>query len=101
MISGGGTIGSPLSGHKYAPRGWSASRGWGVEQGRPSGRAVACPGFGGREVHLRLYRALLVLFPRSFRRGYREPMLQLFGDCVRARGAKTWLRTVPDLIRTV
>jgi len=28
-------------------------------------------------------------------------MLQLFGDCVRDRGAKVWLRTIPDLIRTV
>jgi hypothetical protein len=52
-------------------------------------------------MHLRLYRALLMLYPRSFRRDYREPMLQLFGDCVRERGAKIWLRTIPDLIRTV
>jgi hypothetical protein len=52
-------------------------------------------------MHLRIYRALLVLYPRSFRREYREPMLQLFGDCVRDRGAKVWLRTVPDLVRTI
>jgi hypothetical protein len=52
-------------------------------------------------MHLRIYRALLVLYPRSFRQGYREPMLQLFGDCVRDRGAKAWLRTVPDLVRTI
>src|SRR3954451_19322448 len=52
-------------------------------------------------MHLRTYRALLVLYPRSFRREYRESMLQLFGDCVRDRGGKAWLRTVPDLVRTV
>src|SRR4051794_6080102 len=52
-------------------------------------------------MHLRTYRALLVLYPRSFRREYRESMLQLFGDCVRDRGARAWLRTVPDLVRTV
>jgi hypothetical protein len=28
-------------------------------------------------------------------------MLQLFGDCVRTTGARVWLRTVPDLVRTV
>jgi hypothetical protein len=52
-------------------------------------------------MHLRIYRALLVLYPRAFRHDYREPMLQLFGDCVRDRGARAWLRTVPDLVRTV
>jgi hypothetical protein len=52
-------------------------------------------------VHIRIYRALLALYPRSFRRDYREPMVQLFGDCVRDRGAKAWLRTLPDLVRTV
>jgi hypothetical protein len=51
--------------------------------------------------HLRLYRAALVLYPRSFRSSYREPMLQLFGDCVRDVGAKAWLRAAPDLVRTV
>jgi hypothetical protein len=52
-------------------------------------------------MHLRIYRALFVLYPRSFRQEYRAPMLQLFGDCVRDRGAKVWLRTVPDLARTI
>jgi hypothetical protein len=61
----------------------------------------ACPGSGGREMNLRLYRALLLLYPRSFRREYCQPMLQLFGDCERERGAKVWLRTIPDLVRTV
>jgi hypothetical protein len=42
-----------------------------------------------------------MLYPRAFRRSYREPMVQLFGDCVRTAGAKVWLRTIPDLVRTV
>jgi len=48
----------------------------------------------------RVYRALLVLYPRSFRRDYGEPMAQLFGDRLRDVGAKAWLRAIPDLIRT-
>ena len=52
-------------------------------------------------MHVRIYRALLLLYPRSFRHEYRAPMVQLFGDCVRDRGAKVWLRTVPDLARTI
>jgi hypothetical protein len=51
--------------------------------------------------HVRLYRALLMLYPRAFRRSYREPMVQLFGDCVRTAGARVWLRAIPDLVRTV
>jgi len=52
-------------------------------------------------MHLRIYRALLILYPRAFRRDYREPMLQLFGDCLCDRGARAWLRAVPDFARTV
>lgn len=48
-----------------------------------------------------LYRALLVLYPRSFREDYAEPMAQLFGDRLRDVGGRAWLRTLPDLIRTV
>jgi hypothetical protein len=59
---------------------------------------VSSPGFQRRQCSL--YRALLVLYPRSFRRGYREPMVQLFGDRVPDVGAKAWLRTIPDLART-
>src|SRR5438874_1401099 len=33
-----------------------------------------------------LYRALLTLYPRSFREGYGEPMAQLFGDRLRDVG---------------
>src|SRR4051794_41889856 len=52
-------------------------------------------------MHLRIYRALLVLYPRAFRRDYREPMVQLFGDSVRDRGGRAWLRAAPDLVRTI
>lgn len=51
--------------------------------------------------HEAVYRGLLVLYPRSFRRGYRDPMVQLFADHVRDVGAKAWLRALPDLVRTV
>jgi hypothetical protein len=51
--------------------------------------------------HRSAYRALLVLYPRSFRQEYGEPMAQLFGDRLRDVGPRVWLRAVPDLIRTV
>lgn len=51
--------------------------------------------------HRALYRAALKLYPRTFRESYSDPMTQLFGDCVRDLGARVWLRTVPDLVRTV
>jgi len=51
--------------------------------------------------HRALYRVLLNLYPRSFRRGYAEPMTQVFVDHLRHVGARAWLRTVPDLTRTV
>lgn len=50
---------------------------------------------------MRLYRTLLVLYPRAFRREFGEPMAQLFGDQLRDRGTRAWLRAAPDLIRTV
>lgn len=49
---------------------------------------------------MRFYRALLVLYPRSFRRVYAEPMLQLFADQQRDLGRRAWLRVAPDLIKT-
>lgn len=58
-----------------------------------SGRAAAR--------HQALYRALIVLYPRSFREDYAEPMAQLFADRVRDVGARAWLRALPDLLRTV
>jgi hypothetical protein len=51
--------------------------------------------------HRTLYRGLLGLYPRAFRRTYAEPMAQVFCDRVRDVGAKAWLRTAPDLVRTV
>lgn len=51
--------------------------------------------------HQALYRALVTLYPRSFRDGYADPMVQLFADRVRDVGAKAWLRALPDLARTV
>jgi hypothetical protein len=51
--------------------------------------------------HRALYQSLLVLYPRSFREGYADPMAQLFADRVRDVGAKAWLRALPDLLRTV
>ncbi len=51
--------------------------------------------------HEAIYRALVVLYPRSFRRDYTGPMTQLFADHVRDVGARAWLRAVPDLIRTL
>jgi hypothetical protein len=50
---------------------------------------------------VRIYRSLLVLYPRAFRREYAAPMAQAFGDLRRDRGRRAWLRTVPDLIRSV
>ena len=50
---------------------------------------------------MRLYRTLLVLYPRSFRREYAGPMAQVFADLRRDRGRRAWLRVVPDLITTV
>jgi hypothetical protein len=49
-----------------------------------------------------VYRRLLVLYPRSFRRDYGEPMAQLFADRVRDRGrARAWAGVLPDLLRTI
>jgi hypothetical protein len=47
-----------------------------------------------------MYRTLLVLYPRSFRRDYGAPMAQLFGDQLREVGGRAWMRAAPDLIRT-
>lgn len=51
--------------------------------------------------HLAAYRALLRLYPRSFRESYGDPMAQLFGDRLRDVGSRAWLETIPDLLRTV
>lgn len=49
----------------------------------------------------RFYRALLLLYPRRFRRDYGTPMVQLFRDLRRDRGRRAWLRTFRDLFMTV
>jgi hypothetical protein len=51
--------------------------------------------------HRAAYRALLALYPRSFRHDYAEPMAQLFGDRLHDRGRRAWLEVAPDLVRTV
>lgn len=50
--------------------------------------------------HLAAYRALLRLYPRSFRESYGEPMAQTFGDRLRDAGPRAWLVVGPDLLRT-
>jgi hypothetical protein len=42
------------------------------------------------------YRALLLLYPRRFRREYREPMLQLYRDARRDR--VSWARLAGDVV---
>ena len=49
----------------------------------------------------RTYRALLLLYPRRFRRDYRSEMVQLFRDQRRDRGRRAWLTTLHDLFTTV
>lgn len=51
--------------------------------------------------HVRVYRGLLRLYPRSFRAEYGAPMAQLFADRLRDDGPRAWLSAVPDLARTV
>ena len=50
----------------------------------------------------RLYRVLLSVYPRSFRRDYGELMAQAFGDRLREKGApRTWGLVVTDLALSV
>jgi hypothetical protein len=49
----------------------------------------------------RCYRALLFLYPRSFRRDYASQMVQLFRDQRSDRGRSAWLTTLRDLFTTV
>jgi hypothetical protein len=49
-----------------------------------------------------LYRSLVRLYPRDFRRGYGDDLVQHFADLVTDRGARlAWTRTGIDLIVTV
>jgi hypothetical protein len=45
----------------------------------------------------RVYRALLLLYPRRFRRDYREPMVQLYRDA-RRNGTASWSRLAGDVV---
>jgi hypothetical protein len=50
----------------------------------------------------RLYRALVRLYPRRFRRDYGEDLVLHFGDLVADRGTRAaWARTSLDLLITV
>jgi hypothetical protein len=49
----------------------------------------------------RLYRGLLFLYPRRFRRAYGPQMVQLFCDQRRDRGRRAWLTTLRDLLVSV
>ena len=48
----------------------------------------------------RAYRALLFLYPRRFRREYRDPMVQLYRDA-RRDGTSSWLRCASDVVLSV
>jgi hypothetical protein len=49
----------------------------------------------------RVYRALLLLYPRRFRREYGALMVQLHRDQRRDRGRRAWLTTFRDLVTTI
>jgi hypothetical protein len=48
----------------------------------------------------RLYHALLFLYPRRFRREYRDPMLQLYRDA-RREHSSSWPRLAGDVVMSV
>jgi hypothetical protein len=48
----------------------------------------------------RVYRALLFLYPRRFRREYRDPMLQLYRDARRDHSS-SWPRLAGDVVMSV
>ena len=54
----------------------------------------------------RLYRVLLLAYPREHRREYGEPMVQLFRDRMRRDGGGfralvVWVQMIFDLVRSV
>ena len=52
--------------------------------------------------HRRIYRALLALYPPSFRREFGQLMAQAFCDRLREKGGpRTWRLIVPDLLQSV
>jgi hypothetical protein len=62
----------------------------------------------GLRISMRLYQAILTVYPTEFRQAYGGPMLQVFGDCCRrafveggTAGLLTlWWRTLLDTIQT-
>lgn len=55
-----------------------------------------------RHRHVKVYRALTALYPRSFRRDYREDLAILFSHQITDEPAgRVWLRTVRDFAVTV
>src|SRR2546423_14944159 len=58
--------------------------------------------------HQRVYRTLLLLYPRAFRQGFGADMVQVFGDRLREErersrrraSAVVWFRTLLDLFKT-
>lgn len=54
---------------------------------------------GDRSAQVRAYRALILLYPPSFRDDYRDLMVQIFQDDLDERGTRrVWSRTVGDLL---
>lgn len=52
--------------------------------------------------HVRVYRMLIVLYPRPFRNEYASDLVQAFTDLARQRGVvSTWARTCIDLAVTI
>jgi hypothetical protein len=62
----------------------------------------------GLSLHQRIYRTLLLAYPRAFRHVYGADMVQVFGEHLRdertrlgrAAGVRVWLHTLLDLIRS-
>ncbi len=55
-----------------------------------------------RELQRGIYRTLLFLYPRSFRREYGREMTQAFSDRLNDRGsARTWFFILPDLLMSI
>lgn len=51
---------------------------------------------------VRAYRALVLLYPRSFRDEYRDLMVQVFEDDLDHRGTRrVWSRTIGDLVVSI
>lgn len=52
--------------------------------------------------HVRAYRALVLLYPRSFRDEYRDLMVQVFQDDLHECGSgRVWRRTIGDLLVSI